>query len=425
MPLKRDLGLFDVVMLGVGIIFGAGIYVLIGQAAAYAGSALWLSFVVAAIIASFTGLSFAELASMFPKDGSVYLYVKNAYGIKPLSFLIGWMLMLAGAFGAATVSIGFGGYLESLTGIPRVLSAAMLVIIFSILNWIGIKFSSIVNIIFTLIESAGLLLIIIIALPFLGSVNYIEMPHGFAGIFTSTLIIFFAYLGFENIVNIAEEIKNPRKIIPLALIISIIITTIVYILVSISIVSIMPWQKLAESSAPVADAAASVFPQSGFVLFIIALFSTANTVLIMLISISRVLWGMAGQHVFPQILRKVDYNYKTPSYSIAAIGILVLLFISIEKITILAQVTDILSFIIFFMVNTSVILLRFRMPNYPRAFKVPFSVMNIPLMPLFGALFSIGMLFYHDLPFHIIIALFVIVLIGLLMYFLGGKYGRM
>src|SRR3989344_4383946 len=212
--LKRELGLFEMVMYGVGIILGAGIYVLVGKAAGEAGNAVWMAFVLSAILASLTGLSFAELASMFPKSAGPYLYAKKAFGSKLFAFLIGWLMI-----------------------------------------------------------------IIFISIPDLGSVNYFEMPFGFSGVVAATILIFFAYLGFEDLVNVSEEVKNARKIVPLALLLSIAISSVLYILVSISAVSLLDWRELGASSAPLAHAAEGAFANSKLIISVIALFATFNTAL--------------------------------------------------------------------------------------------------------------------------------------------------
>ena len=228
--LKKTLGLFETSVYGIGIILGAGIYAIIGEGAGITGNSLWLSFIIAAFIASFTGLSYAELSSMFPKTAAEYVYTKKAFNKDSLSFLIGWIFIWAGVVSAATVSIAFAGYFSRLFGTEIMPVAIGLIISLSILNFIGIKQSSRFNIISTIIEVSGLLIIIALGMNFIGSgnINYFDMPNGLNGLITSAALIFFAFIGFEDIVNISEETKNARSVIPRALLISLAVSTILY-----------------------------------------------------------------------------------------------------------------------------------------------------------------------------------------------------
>lgn len=225
LKLKRDLSLLEVTFYGVGIIIGAGIYALIGEAAGIAGNSVWLSFVVGAIIASFTGLSYAELATMFPKAAAEYVYVRRASGSRSLAFLIGWLLVFTGVVSAATVALGFSGYFQGLlgpsleqifpSGLMKIVNSGsiislVLIAILSYINFRGIKESARFNIVLTSIEIFGLVLIIFLAFGSYGKVNYFYSPNGFKGVFSAAALIFFAYIGFEDIANIVEETKKTK-----------------------------------------------------------------------------------------------------------------------------------------------------------------------------------------------------------------------
>ncbi|OYT56382.1 MAG: amino acid transporter [Candidatus Aenigmarchaeota archaeon ex4484_14] len=391
MGLKRELGLFQTVAYGVGIILGAGIYALIGQAAGMAGNAVWMSFVIAAFIASFTGLSYAELCSVFSKDAAEYLYVKKAFGNELLSFLTGWSIVLTGVVGAAAVALGFGGYFSAMFGTPIIVVGVSVLILFSLLNFYGIKMSTGINIIFTLIEAGGILLIIALGLGHIGSVNYLEST-GTAGIFSAAALIFFAYIGFESIVKMGEETKSPRKILPTALILSIVITTILYILMSLSVVSIMPWEELAKSSAPVADVAARAMGgQAYLMLSVIALFATGNTVLILLIATSRMIYGMTKEHVLPKPFGYVHKTRNTPWVSIFFVMFVSMLFTLIGNIKTVANITNFSVFLVFIMVNLSLIKLRYRKGFKPR-FRSPINIGRFPVLAALGIAVSLLML---------------------------------
>src|SRR3972149_9798419 len=233
--LKRQLGLLEITLSGVGIILGAGIYALLGKATGLAGNAVWLSFAFAAFVAIFTGLSYAELSSMFPKASAEHQYTKSAFNKKP-AFIIGWLIIFSGIIGASTVALGFGGYFSALFKVPVLTSAFVLIVILSLLLFYGIKESAWFAIISTLIETAGLIIIIFIGLPYLGKVDYFEMPQGLAGVFEASALVFFAYTGFESIVKLSEETKDPEKTIPRGLMLSVLISVILYIMVAISAV---------------------------------------------------------------------------------------------------------------------------------------------------------------------------------------------
>ena len=396
--LKRDLTLFDLIFYGVGIILGAGIYVLVGHATAEAGNAVWMSFVIAAIIASFTGLSYAELSSMYPKDAAEYTFVKTAFKDTTVGFVIGWLTFTMTIIAGAAVSLGFGQYLSSLTGVSAVTGAAALVILFATLNYTGIKISSRINIILTSLTVLGLLIIIAIGLPHIGSVDYFELPKGFIGIFGAAAIVFFAYLGFDEIVNVSEESKNAKRNVPKAIIISVAITTVIYILVALSAVSVVPWQHLGKSGTPMTLVAQQGMGDSaGMLLGIFALFATASTVLILMIAASRMLFGMAEDNVMPKALLKVGKR-KTPYVCILIITIVSLAFIMYTGIKDIALLVDFSAFFVFAMINLSALILRFTQPNTKRLFKVPLSIGRVPLLPLLGFLISGYMILHFSIP---------------------------
>lgn len=417
--LKRALGLFETTMYGIGIILGAGIYVLIGKAAGIAGNAVWMSFLVSAIVASFTGLSYAELSSMFPKSAAEYLYTRKATNNKLLSFIVGWLTVYIIIVASAAVSLGFGGYLYAMTGVPAVAGALGLIAALSFINFWGIKESSTFNIIFTTVEFIGLAIIIFLSSSYLGSVDYFETPAGTMGIMTAAVLVFFAYLGFEDLVNVSEEVKNAPRTMPRALMISITVTTLLYILVSISAVSILPWEELGASHAPLADVANKAMPGSAGLLSGIALFATANTVLFLLIAGSRIMYGMSGQKALPPALCSVHRTRRTPWVSVAVIGAIAAAFVTIGSIRVVAEMTDFGAFMVFLFVNLSVILLRWRQPDIKRPFRVPISIGKLPVLPFLGVLFCAGMLFYFNMETALFGA-FVIAL-GACFYFVWGK----
>ena len=393
--LKKSLTLLDTTVCGVGIILGAGIYALIGVASGYAGNSLWLSFVLAAIMATFTGLSYAELSSIFKSDSSEYEYTKNAFNKKIATF-IGTLVVFSGIFTAATVSIGFSNYLNSLTGAPILLFAILLIIFLSVINFIGIKLSMFFTWVSTILEIIGLLIIIIIGIKYFGSTNLLAFENGFDGVLRGTALVFFAYLGFESVVKLAEETKNPRKTIPKALMLSVAITTVLYILVYIAAVSVISYEKLSLSKAPLAEVASVSLGNVAFIaLVVIALFSTMNTVLITLITSSRLTYGLAKEKAYPKKLGEVFANTNTPWLAIIIMCILSIVFVFFENIAIVAILTNISMFVTFAFVNGALLILRYKVN--PKEIKFRINFLNIGKfsgIAFLGLLSSILMLIY-------------------------------
>jgi len=207
--LVRRLGFWEVTLSGIGIILGAGIYALIGVAAGSAGNAVWLSFVISALVAFFTALSYMELSSMMPDVGAEYEYTARAAG-RRVAMVIGWLIIFSGILGAATVALGFAGYMGALLPVPAFGAAVLLIAALCGVLLLGVKESAWVAVAFTLIEVSGLLLIIAAGLPHLGKVDYLEMPIGMTGVVTAAALVFFAYQGFEEMVKFSEETRRPQ-----------------------------------------------------------------------------------------------------------------------------------------------------------------------------------------------------------------------
>ncbi|HLD12603.1 MAG TPA: amino acid permease [Candidatus Nanoarchaeia archaeon] len=392
--LKRTLNLFDVTVAGVGIILGAGIYALIGAAAGIAGNGVWLSFTIAAIISIFTGLSYAELSTLFKDDGGEYDYVKNAFN-KNIAWIIGMFVIATGFISAATVALGFGGYLSAIVGIDeKILFAFIIIVLSSVINIIGIKQTSILNIICTSIEFLGLAIIIIFGIKNIGTISYLPSFENIHNIFSGAALVFFAYMGFESIVKLSEETKNPEKTLPRALVLSIIISSILYITVALVAISTIPWEALAASKAPLATVAAALLGNNVFLLIgVIALFSTANTVLITIATTSRMIYGMAQKKSLPAWLASINPLTNTPVKAIIAFTLFIILLSLIGNIEFVAYLNDSFLFLTFAMVNLSVIILRYKQPT-PRKFRMPLNIGKFPVLALLGVIVSLWMLCY-------------------------------
>jgi len=237
--------------------------------------------------------------------------------------------------------------------------------------------------IFTVVEILGLLAIIFIGVPSFGSVNYFELPN-LSGLFEASALIFFAYLGFEGISRLSEEAKNPKKTIPRAILLSLLITTVIYVLVAIAAVSVLDWEVLGVSGAPLADVAAVAFGDSAFVVMsVIALFSTANTVLIFLLVASRIVYGMGKSGAFPSFLGKVHSTTRTPWVSILVLTILSIIFVLPGEIEFAADLTNFAVFVTFMVINASLIKLRYHSHDH-RTFRAPFNIGKFPVIALLG-----------------------------------------
>ncbi|MGB9719374.1 MAG: APC family permease [Candidatus Anstonellales archaeon] len=390
--LKRALGLLEITLCGVGIILGAGIYALIGKAAGMAGSAVWISFLIAAIVAGLSGLSYAELSSIFPKAGAEYEYTKNAFG-RRIAFLVGWMIIASGLVGASTVAMGFAGYFNALFGTPLLLTAIAIVIFISLVMLYGVKESAWFAMVGTIFEAGGLLIVITTAIPYLGTINYSEIPS-WNGVFAAAALVFFAYIGFEEITRMAEELKDPKRNMPLGLIIAIAITTILYILVALSAISVVEPEKLAASNSPLADVVSKSIGGDAFFYFsIIALFATGNTVLLILLATSRIIYGMASAGSFPKFLAYVHPSRQTPWTAIILAGLFTCIFFFAGGIETIANITNFSVFVTFIAINAALIKLRHDKPKMKRPFSVPVNIGWFPVLPalaIITTLFMIG-----------------------------------
>jgi len=420
--LKRRVSLFALTVYGVGNVLGAGIYALIGEVVGITGNLSWLAFILASITGALTGLSYAELSAMFPKSAAEFVYAEQAFKKRILSFTLGWIIIFSGILSAATVALAFGKYLAGLIGLPSIFLiisfAVVLVAILSAINLVGIKTSTRTNIIFTLIEASGLIIIIIIGIPSFGKVDYFALPPAstFAAVISSVALIFFAYIGFEDIANIAEEVKEPQKNLPKAIIYSIIITTIFYCLTAISIVSILDYDAIAASDAPLnAVAIKELGPIGGIIISSIALFATANTVLIMLMVTSRMMYGMARDKALPKGLKKISPEFRTPTIAVVLTMCFTIVPILFGDISFVAHATVFGVLITFILVNLSLIVLRKTKPDMERPFKLKPNIKWIPVVALLGSIICIALLFTFD--WVVILIQIIIVLCGLVVFY--------
>ncbi len=383
--LKREAGLLQIVAYGVGNIIGAGIYVLVGDGAGLAGGALWLAFLIGAVVALFTGLSYAELSSMYPRDASEYVYMKKANGGKFWSFLVQWMMLATEIVAAAAVSLGFADYFQSILPSPSILVAAVLLSTLSIISMKGVKYALRLNIILSSIAIVGLLIVIVTGAPHIGTTALLSAPNGFEGITGAAILVFFAFIGFDNIANLGEETKDPHKTLPRGFVISIVLTAVLYVLVGLTAVSLVPPQELAASNAPLALAAsAGLGPVAFDVLTAVALLTTFNTVLVLLITASRIIYGMGREGVLPRIIGKVSRNTNTPTMASLLTLFGAAIFLPLGKVDIIAEITSFGSLIAFAMINIALLNIRRIAPDVHRPFKAPLNIGWVSVTAVLG-----------------------------------------
>ncbi|MHA1617543.1 MAG: APC family permease [Candidatus Njordarchaeales archaeon] len=455
--LKRALGLGYTTFFGVGLILGAGIYVLIGRAAAFVGDAVWVSVLFATLIALTTGLSYAELASMYPFASSTHKYVEEAFPkIPTLAFVAGWLIAFEGIAGAATAAIGFARYFVSLIdsinapGFPYLTEmmipwiAIIMIILLSVINWWGIEESALLTLIFTIVEAGGLVLVA--TLGFLlpqREPQYLHIPTGFnpfLAVMLGAAVFYFAFTGFELQPTLSEEAKDPERTVPKAIILALLICSLLYLLVSLAVVKLLPWDVLRDSKAPLADAARAAWPGSYLVLMAIALFSTTNTILGFLVSSSRLIYGLASEGVLYKKLSKVDRWRRTPYIAVAVTGIISVLVVLItlyvpmitgwkvvvgnveyELIDLVGKTASLSCLIAFIVVNISVIVLRYTKPNHPRKFRIPLSIKNFPILSAIAALLTLMFILTSFLDWIVWLTTLIVLLIGLVFYYLERK----
>ena len=321
--LKRSIGLWSAVAINVGAIIGGGIFVVTGIVAGYAGSALVISMAIAALIALFTGLSFVRLTSWQPIEGGVYEYGRQL--ISPSAgFLAGWMWIVSNTFTGAAVSLGFAYYLTAVfPSLPSKILAAIICLLFTALNLIGTKESTTANNIFVTIKLAVLTLFIIFGALSINSENFSPFTPFSSGVLFGVFIIFFAYGGFARVTVIAEEIKNPKRNVPRALLLSLAISAFFYIIVGIVAVGLVGPKALADSNSPLTTAVSVTGSTLAVGLLSLGgLVATASVLLTSILGVSRMSYSMARRNDLPQVLAKLHNKFATPYYSILLTGIL-------------------------------------------------------------------------------------------------------
>lgn len=376
--LKRSLSLSLITFYGLGNILGAGIYVLIGKVAAEAGYFAPLSFLIASIIAAISAFSYAELSSRYPVSAGEAVYIFEGFGIRQLSLVVGLLIAFAGIVSSATIAHGFAGYMQVFFQAPRWLMITMMILMLGGLASWGINQSVRVAALLTLAEIAGLLIIIFVGidqLPQLGQLsvdeiladqntrNSISRGSMLLGVSSGAFLAFYAYIGFEDMVNVAEEVNEPQRTMPRAILLCVIISTLLYALVSLVALSVLTPVELAQSEAPLARVYSEATGRAPIIISMIGIFAVINGALIQIIMASRLLYGMAARGWLPAFLATVYPVTRVPMNSTIISVALILLFALLLPMVALAELTSYLVLIVFALVNLALIKIKQRDPS--------------------------------------------------------------
>jgi basic amino acid/polyamine antiporter, APA family len=389
--LKRSLSLQLMTYYGLGNILGAGIYVLIGKVAGHAGLFAPLSFLIASLVAALTAFTYAELSSRYPLSAGVAVYLQRGFNISTLSLIVGLLMILAGVVSAATIARGFVGYVQVLIQLPNELIMFLLVsLLGSIAAW-GIAESVRTAAVFTFLEVIGLLLIIVVASPKalevspqMPDLQVLGDPVALQGIFIGAVLAFYAFIGFEDMVTVAEEVKDPVRNMPKAILLALSIATLLYLLIAFLCIIIVSPTELALSDAPLALVYERATGNKPILISIIGSFAVVNGALIQIIMASRIFYGLSHQGWLPSTLGKVHPKTHTPIFATFIASALVLIMALWLPIETLAKATSFLLFLIFSMVNLALWRIKCREDKHPA------NIIKLPLwVPIAGALSSL------------------------------------
>ena len=453
--LKRALGATNLTMLGIGAIIGAGIFVLTGTAAAqYAGPGVVLSFVLAGLGCLFAGLCYAEFAAMIPIAGSAYTYGYATMG-EFIAWIIGWDLILEYLFGAATVAVGWSGYFVAFLEefgihLPAAwttapfnvegthtlvrnadgmlnLPAMILILLMTALLVVGISESAKFNNIIVFVKTAIVFLVIGFGFMFVNSANWTPFipentgtfgQYGWSGVVRAAGVVFFAYIGFDAVSTAAQEAKNPQRDMPIGILASLAICTVLYILMALVMTGLVPYTEL-NVPHPVFVAIDAAGPGLKWLTYFInvgAIAGLASVVLVMLMGQPRIFYSMSRDGLLPEVFGRVHPRFQTPHVTTIITGLVAALVAGFFPIGLLGELVSIGTLLAFVIVCAGVLVLRYKQPDLPRPFRTPM----VPFVPIMGILICFGLMAF--LPGDTWIRLLVWLAIGLAIYFFYGRH---
>jgi basic amino acid/polyamine antiporter, APA family len=432
--LKRAVGVLDLTALGIGAIIGTGIFVIIGEAIGDSGPSIVISFALAGVTCLFSALSYGELASSIPVSGSAYTYGYATLG-ELVGWIIGWDLILEYGVSVSAVAVGWGGYVQSLLdslfgiSLPNSISAPpgeggtfnlpsmLLVLGVTALLVYGVRESARTNTIMVFIKIVILIFFIVVGVFSINGDNFTPWaPKGFNGTADAAALIFFAYIGFDAVSTSGEEADNPQRDLPIAIIGSLLIATLIYILVAIVAVGLAPQAKLAGSDAPLSDAIkiGAGISWAGDLLSFGALVAITSVTLTILYGQTRIFFAMSRDGLLPGAFARLSAR-RTPWITTILFGIATSIMAALLPLTEIAKLVNIGTLFAFLIVNIGVIILRRTQPDLERGFRVPF----VPWFPLIGAALCIYLM--TKLEAVTWLRFFVWLAIGLVIYFLYGR----
>ncbi len=360
-PLLRTLSLTQITLYGIGTILGAGIYVLVGEVANIAGSYMPLAFVLAALVVSFSAYSYGHLSRLYPVSAGEPVYVQQAFSLKGLSTLVGYAIVFAGIVSAATIARGFSGYFAVFFELADALTISLLIILLTAIAAWGVKLSVSVAIITTLLELLGLALVIYAGadkVPALFSNP--DSPLIPTNLSAGAFLAFYAFIGFEDMVNMAEEVKQPEKNMPRGILMALVTACLLYFIVTLCALAAVPLQDLATSKAPLVLVVEQNTAIPIALMTSISIVAVVNGALLQIIMASRVLYGMAKKGMAPGFLATVHPRRQTPLSATFLVGTLVLSAALLAPLVTLAQATSGTILCIFTMVNLALLRLNWR-----------------------------------------------------------------
>jgi APA family basic amino acid/polyamine antiporter len=455
--LKRTLGRTNLIALGIGAVIGAGIFVLTGQAAAqYAGPAVAISFVVSAMACAFAGLCYAEFAAMIPIAGSAYTYAYATMG-RIVAWIIGWALILEYLFAGATVAVGWSGYVvnfleynginvpDSVASAPIIfdadnnmtftgsiinLPAVLIVLVITILLYRGIRESANFNNVVVIIKLTVIALFILFGWAYINYDNWAPFipentgnfgQFGWTGIFRASAVIFFAYIGFDAVSTAAQEAKNPQKDMPWGILGSLAICTVVYILVSLVMTGIAPFDKL-NTAAPIAvalDLAGGGLAWLNQFIKLGAIAGLSSVILVMLMGQTRIFYSMSNDGLFFAPFAKIHTKFQTPYVATIITGAIAMIACGLLPISILGELVSIGTLLAFMIVCLGILILRYKHPEYERPFKTPF----FPYVPVLGIICCGGVMTFLNPLIFVICSIWIVIGLGIY-YFYGRKNAK-
>lgn len=394
--LKRSLNLPLLVFYGLGNILGAGIYALVGKVAGHAGMYAPVSFLLASLLATFTAFSYAELSSRYPTSAGESVYVYEGFGLRQLALLVGLLIALAGVLSSAAIIQSFIAYLQSFVTAPKTLTLVIVILVLAALAIWGIVESVRMAALLTVVEIVGLVLVLWAAGDSLGEIparaaEFVPSMQAVVwyGILVGGLLAFYAYLGFEDMVNVAEEVQDAERNMPRAIIIVLLVSSTLYILIAlVSVLTVAP-EQLKASDAPLALVYSAATGKEPRIISLIAMFAVINGALIQMIMSSRILYGLSRREWLPAWLGDVNERTRTPVKATLLVAFGMLSFGLLHSLEVLAEWTSFVILLVFMMVNLALVRLKLRKVEHPAAVRVSIWV------PLTGALLSLAFVIFE------------------------------